>query len=281
MARTQHSQSVESLISTFVERLFHVIEHHIDVRTRILAAELIEGAVPTRTPSERLIVHPTAITPGARALLEAPTAEEPADAAMDATKQTSAAAPPRRERSRPRGGSSRAARGEPAAAVTPTPEQERRDAELGRLRNLLKPTWQDSASDAAGPLPPPTAAAPLTDPLRLLQDEIQGQALGLAQLPSESCTARIAAWAGRVRLYQETTDNRVAAELLLDKLRVLASAMDAGRIEALTGAWRTKDWPSYIQANEAAAQIRQEAPEPPAKSLPDQNGDPDYRDVWS
>lgn len=272
MARTRHSQSVESLISTFVERLFQVIEHHIDVRTRILAAEWIEGAVPTPVPSERLIIRPTAITPGARALLEAPTGEGLADAAT----QTPAA-----ERSRTRRGPSRTRRAEPPASAPPGPEEERRDAEFGRLRNLLKPTWQDSVPTAEAPLPPPAAVAPLTDPLRLLQDEIQSQALGLAQLPSESCTAHIAAWAGRVRQYQETTDNRVAAEFLLDKLRVLASAMDAGRIEALTGSWRTRDWPSYIRANEAAAQIRHKEPEPPAKPLAEQNGDPDYRDVWS
>lgn len=100
-------------------------------------------------------------------------------------------------------------------------------------------------------------------------------------LPAASCTARIASWAGRIRLYEEANGNRVAAEFLLEKLRVLARAMDAGRIEALNSSWRTANWPSYILTNEALADAKPKEPEAAKEALPDPNAGSDYRDVWS
>ena len=76
----------------------------------------------------------------------------------------------------------------------------------------------------------------------------------------------------------------MAAQLVLEKLRALAYAMEAGRIEALTASWRTADWPSYIRKNEQLAEAPS-TPEP--RERPDEstlNGpadESDYSAVWS
>ena len=282
MRRRQHAESVESLIAGFAERLLDVVERSIEARTRILTAEWMEVALAARLGSERVIRAPKA-TPRTRQPPDAVPATRLAEtAAVNATTRSRAAGPGSRKRVRTQVETSRATHGGPAS-TPPSPEQERRDAEFARMRALLKPIGRDDLPgivDAVSARPAGIVIDPPTDPLRLLEGEVRNQAQGLAQLPAASCTARIAAWAGRVRAYEETNGNRVAADLLLDKLRVLARAMDAGRIEALNGSWRTADWPSYIRKNEALAEATPEALNTLAEPLPERSGDPDYRDVW-
>lgn len=284
MTSRRHSESVDSLIRAFVERLGETIEREIEVRTQALATEWLAVAMASPSAPDQVRLRRPTATPGTPATPESPAAETPADTTSNtATARPTAAAPVRRQRSRASVATSSTIRGQAEASALPSPEQERRDADFARLRALLKPTGHDDASGVVGTLPPPAALSPVeppADPLRSLEAEVRNQAHALAQLPQTRCTARIAAWAGRVRSYEETDGNRVAADLLLEKLRVLARAMDAGRIEALNGSWRTRDWPSYIRTNEALAEAPQE-PETIIESRPDRSGEPDYRDIWS
>jgi hypothetical protein len=279
MTRRDRSKSVESLTRAFVDRLLEAVERAIDGRTRALSAEWIDHALA------RAAVSQGAVPPG---LPRPPTATTSSDAstpddtaAIAATKRSQATAVGRTKRLEARVKASRTAAGAPPMASLSSPQEERRHAEFVRLRALLKPTGQDASATAATlPIPAPSVA-PLSDPLRLLEDEVRAQVHALGQLPSSACTAQIAVWAGRVRWYAETHGNRVAADLLLDKIRALARAMDAGRIEALNGSWRISDWPSYIRANEALAEAPQDAQQPLAESLPAPNGEADYGDIWS
>lgn len=294
MRSRQHSKSVESLTAAFVDRLSRAVEHAIDARTRILAAEWMDVALTPTAASQELTVSP-AEAPRTHALSAADEGQSYAEAAtVEATEPPPATAHARPKRVGRRAKTSAAAAGAPhrsigssstvLAPAVPSPEEERRDAEFARLRALLKPTGQEDASRTGETLsaqPRTSAVAPPSDPLRLLEDEVRLQAHGLTQLPPASCTARIAAWAGRVRSYEEATGNRVAADLLLDKLRALARAMDAGRIEALNGSWRTSDWGAYIRTNEGLADARPARPQAPGDSTADRTGEPDYREVWS
>jgi hypothetical protein len=159
--------------------------------------------------------------------------------------------------------------------VSADPRQDRHDAELARLRQVLRPAV---SADVPGFLPataPVLAAAARTDssrdPLRLLEDDIRERLPSLGRLPPAASAARIGAWAGRARLYEEESGNKMAANLLLDKLRVLAHTMEVGRIEALSASWRTKSWPAYIQQNEVLAEARstpEQQPPPPSTTQP-------------
>jgi len=262
MTRRQPSKSVESLTAGFVDRLFAAVERVIHARTRVLTAEWLDVALATHRDSELASVRHSIDTP------RPPVGPKPFDdrrpqgtATTERTNHSRSVAPGRRRRLGDRPKRSRTAAGQPPTSALPSPEEHRRDAEFARLRALLKPTGQENASGAAetvSALAPAIVVAPPPDPLHTLEDEVRAQAHGLAQLPPDCCTARIAAWVGRVRSYEETNGNRVAAELLLDKLRALARAMDAGRIEALHGSWRATDWSSYIRTNETLAQARQQ-----------------------
>jgi len=286
MRTRQRSKSVESLTAAFVDRLSRAVEHAIDARTRILAAEWMDLALVPAAVSPEVRVSPAEMAPRTDTLSAAGGGQGSAETAPARTPNR----PPTTARLR-RNGPGRPAKtagASPTSSVspstTPSPEEQRRDAEFARLRALLKPTGYPEASGAAETLSAPVSAgvvAAPSDPLRLLEDEIRLQAHGLAQLSQASCTARIAAWAGRVRSYEETTGNRVAADLLLDKLRALARAMDAGRIEALIGSWRTSDWGSYIRTNEGLAEARSDRPETSEQSRPDPSGEPDFGEVWS
>jgi hypothetical protein len=163
------------------------------------------------------------------------------------------------------------------------PEQVRRDAELARLRAVLRPTTPDPEPAAPPPAAPPPA--PLrtedrtdrgerNDSLASLEDVIRDQLPALGGLSQARCTARIAAWAGRVRRDQSrpgAEQTRVAALMLLEKLRRLARAMEAGSIEALNASWSTSNWQRYIEANELAAAT----PDAPAAPAPDPVPEPD------
>jgi hypothetical protein len=288
MTRRQVSKTVESLTSAFVERLLDAVERAIDARARTLTTEWVDLAMATHPDSEQLGDRRARGTARAHTLPDGTDGQSLSETVASGATADAAVPPLVRSTRLGRRAKASTAAGKPPAATaappSPDPEQERRDAELARLRALLKPTGQDDASRAADALPARPAAnvvAPPSDPLRLVEDEVRAQAHGLAQLSATSCTARIAAWAGRVRSYEETSGNRVAAQLLLDKLRALARAMDAGRIEALNGSWRTADWPSYIQTNQALAEAPQARSEAPVPSIPEPSGEPDYQDVWS
>ena len=284
MRRRQHSKSVASVTAAFVERLFEAVERTIDARTRIVTAEWMERAVATPADPEDVRIRPRKVRSRQNAL--SPRIDDHgavATATVVATNRSPATPPLRGKRLGTRVKTSSTATGKPVPSTIPSPEADRRDAELARLRSLLKPTADHDTAGAADTLSaraPTLFVAPPSDPIRLLEDEVRAQVHTLGQLPRTSCTARIAAWAGRIRSYQET-GNRVAAELLLDKLRALARAMDAGRVEALNGSWRTSDWSSYIRTNEAMADAREHEPATQAESLPEQSGEPQYRDIWS
>jgi len=285
MRRRQHSRSVESLIEAFAERLFEAVERTIEARAQVLSTEWLDVALPPPVATGRMMLRPPRATSGAPVPAQGVAAETSADGTapqvMNRAMPGAFATP---KRGRTRAATSGTNRGAAPASAALSPEQQLRDAEFARLRALLKPTQPDDASEVRVPLP--ARAAPLVvdapaDPLRVLEGEIRNQAQELAQLPSTSCTARIAAWAGRVRSYEETSGNRVAADLLLDKLRVLARAMDAGRIEALNGSWKTSDWATYIRMNQALAEAPREAVATRAAPAAEPSGEPDYGDIWS
>lgn len=281
MVHRRRSPSIELLVTRFVAHLTQAIEQEIDARSRALAAEYLAAALPAPRLSAKPKVSATeSRTPGEGApqvpssAVAAPAPSRPApDHTSDlpsAPTDSGLAPRARRERS-----PSRARRPRATAHITrdsrpADPGQESRDAELARLRTLLKPTQYEGGS--ADP-PSPSSSAPVVpldaseaEPLRLLETEIRDQVHALAQLGTARCTARIAAWTGRVRGYEEESGNRMAAQLMLEKLRALAYAMEANHIEALTASWRTADWSSYIRKNEELA----EAPPPPSHERPDE-----------
>jgi len=164
------------------------------------------------------------------------------------------------------------------------PEQARRDAELARLRAVLRPTTADPTP--ASPSPVASAPAPSraedrndrgerNDSPASVEDAIRDQLPALGGLSQARCTARIAVWAGRVRLNQSrpgAEQTRVAALMLLEKLRRLARAMDAGSIEALNASWSTRNWERYIEANELAAATPDAEPVAAPEPVPEPDG---------
>jgi hypothetical protein len=118
--------------------------------------------------------------------------------------------------------------------------------------------------------PPPPRAADHNDGLRALEDSIRDQIPALAGLSQPRYTAQIAAWVGRVRLYQNGPHGertRIASRILFEKLRNLAWSMEAGSIEALNSSWSTRTWERYIHDNEliVASPDRPPKPEPEAE----------------
>ena len=157
----------------------------------------------------------------------------------------------------------------PAVAVAPVPtidpDEERRTAELARLRAILRPTAPTPAP-AAAPIPvaPPLRAEVDEDRLQALEDHIRERIPTLSGLSQSRCTAQIAVWVGRVRLYQhefEPERARLASRILLDKLRNLAWSMEAGKIEGLDLSWSTRHWQRYIDENELIVATSDAAPQ--------------------
>jgi hypothetical protein len=259
-------KAVEKLKAAFIEQLTEAMERQIEARARSIAAEWTRLLRAAPAASPRSTVRPGRPGPRKRAdpaqssPLGSPT-EAPGDAPIMPASSEAPPAPRRRARQRVPARAGGAPREAPPPPP-PDPEREARDAELARLRMLLKPTAPEDL-----PAVPPAAVHASMEPIdsppdamRALEDEVREQVNALAKMPSSSCTARIAAWVGRVRLYEETTGNRIAAQLLIDKLRALAHAMEAGHIEALRTSWRAPDWPAYIRKNEALAAAPPAAP---------------------
>ena len=143
-------------------------------------------------------------------------------------------------------------------------EDERRTAELARLRSILRPTVPEPpAPSAIAPPPPP---APEEDgSLQALEDHIRDQLPSLPALSQSRYTAQIAAWVGRVRLIQSGPDGertRIASRIMFEKLRNLAWSMEAGSIEGLNLSWSTRNWERYIQDNELIAVTPDALPPP-------------------
>jgi len=168
-------------------------------------------------------------------------------------------------------------------AQSPDPVYAQRTAELNRLRSILRPVDDRPSTDG----PPAEAPAPhrveTTDGMKSLEEEVRDGIAFLSVLSPARCEAQIAVWSGRARLYQEEQADgrtRIAAGLLLEKLRGLARAMDAGFIEALNPSFSTSDWGQYVSAKEKAAAAE------PVASVPTSDGDDgaavggEFGDVW-
>jgi len=254
MGHKQHSKSVQLLVARFSARLSRSVEREIEARCRVLAAEQLAAAFARPKVSAKSAASATQAgrpEPGAWDAFSTPGPGDSRAPGSEGAAETGSA---------PRARRGRKPRAVPARPPLPAvdPEQAARDAELARLRALLKPARDDSpasepslATSSASPaLPSPSQE----ETLHALESEIRGQVHSLGELGTARCTARIAAWTGRVRAYEEETGNRMAAQLMLDKLRALAHAMEAGHIEALTASWRTADWSAYVRKNEELAE---------------------------
>lgn len=147
----------------------------------------------------------------------------------------------------------------------PDPEQRKRDAEMARIRALLRPTSEDLPVVPPEPAPPPAAISvpqPATpgEFLRALEKEIQDAVPSLAGLGPERAGARIAAWTGQVRQLRDGLPAELAAlmrpaiRIFLEHLTELRTALDATFVDALEPKWHPPDWGIYIEANRARAE---------------------------
>jgi hypothetical protein len=280
MPPSRRSEAVESLVAAFVDQITDAVGRQIDARAREIADDWLRSVVRQR-PADRVVAA------AARSRLPQPAAEPPEAPVARALPPALATAARARPTVRVR--ATVQVREKPPAPP-PDPEQERRDAELARLRSILKPAHEDVApAAAASPAPPPLPPAPVvraespTDALKQLEDQIRAQVEALADLSAARCTARIAAWAGRVRALESAAPvgrTRVAAQLMLEKLRGLARAMEAGPIDALHPSWRTSNWQSYIAINEATADAPDRRPPAPPEPAPASDAGEGYGDVW-
>ena len=262
--------AIDDLVEALVRRLAEVFETEVAARSRVLAEEWLRAAArETREAKPKVASLPsrTLATSRARAVRRPvrPRVVKPAARSRQFLARLE----------RPK-----------ATASSPQvdPEHVRRDAELARLRAVLRPT---------APAPTPASPSPMASPpvplraedrngrserngsLASLEDAIRDQLPVLGGLSQVRCTARIAAWAGRVRLEQSrpgAEQTRVAALMLLEKLRRLARAMDAGSIEALNASWSTRNWERYIEANELTAATPDADPIPAPDPVPEPDG---------
>jgi hypothetical protein len=304
MAPRKHLRPIERLIAAFTARLTEAMGRAIDARARTLAAEWAKSipiapqvALPwlsragRRGPSEPAGLEESSTAVATEIASEASEAL-PVGQTIFGMSPVPVSSPPPARRGRPRRERTSAIAGTGAGATSAPVdlEQQARHAELAHLRAVLKPTAQEApaatAVDSASVASTLALDSP-ADPMRALEDEVREQMPGLAQLSPAGCTAQLAAWAGRVRAYEEGSGNRIAARLLLDKLRALAHAMEAGRVEALSPTWRTSDWPAYVERNQALAgappPARPPAPSPSPSPSPPAAGANDADDplgVW-
>ena len=267
--------SIEQLLKPLAARFVAAIEEQIAVQTRALVAEWLKRG-GARAPKEKTLERkPRQGRPAARAAtIEARKVASPTLTSVIKKKAS--------RRPRPR-----------IEAQAPDPVYAERTAELNRLRSILRPTvlpnvlpTVDSPAAVAGPAAeaPSPQRSETTDPMKSLEEDVRDAIAFLSLLPPARCEAQIAAWAGRARLYQEDQNDgrtRIAAGLLLEKLRGLARAMGAGFIEALNPTFSTNDWRQYIKAKEKAAAAEPGTAAPSASEdseAPAAGGD--YGDIW-
>jgi hypothetical protein len=251
MPERRRSREIEELIQAFTRRLTEAVEAATAARARVLSEQFMRAAAaPQRRPE-----------PKVKAAQDLPA---PTEAHEFAHVEVS----PQVEPSPPRAAPVRPKRQRPAlvsdAKVPPAidPEEERRAAELARLRAILRPTAAVPPIVAVMASPPPQPSEE-DDSLQALENHIRDQIPALAGLSQTRYTARIAVWVGRVRLHQSGPDGertRIASRMLFEKLRNLAWSMEAGTIEALNTTWSTRNWERYIQENEVLASTPDAAP---------------------
>ena len=241
------SKQIARLTNQLIARLETAIEAQISHRAQSLAEDSLRKSA--RRGQRRI------------AAVSASLAEPPAPAPSELGPEPSVTRPrqPRPSRRRP------AATVAVAPALTIDPDEQRRTAELARLRAILRPT-APAPAPAATPLPvvPPPRREIDEDRLQALEDHIRERIPTLSGLSQSRCTAQIAAWVGRVRLYQhefEPERARLASRILLDKLRNLAWSMEAGKIEGLDLSWSTRHWQRYIDENELIVSTSDAAPQ--------------------
>jgi hypothetical protein len=250
MPARRRSREIEELVQGFIRRLAEALESATSARALVLSEEYMRAAATSARRPE----------PNVQAVPERPSptlAQEPDVAAPSREVQPR---PPRAERVRPKR-QPPAPAAEAKAAPAIDLEEQRRTAELARLRAILRPIAPVPAA------PPVIASVPRAaeekDGLQALEDLIRDQVAALARLSQSRYTARIAAWVGSVRLHQSGPDGertRIASRMLFEKLRTLAWSMEAGPIEALNTAWSTRNWERYIHENEVLAATPDAAP---------------------
>jgi hypothetical protein len=265
MSERPRSREIEQLVEEFTQRLSEAIASATAERARVLSEDFLRAAAAAqRTPEPTVRAVPNLPSPNQG--LEPDVVESPPEVQL--ALPVAARVRPQRRR--------RVLVSEAKVPPPVDPEEERRAAELARLRAILRPT---APVTAAPPVmaPPTPRAAEENDSLKALEDSIRDQIPSLASLSESRYTAQIAAWVGRVRLIQDGPDaerTRIASRMLFEKLRSLAWSMEAGAIEALNTSWSTRHWERYIQDNEMIAAT----PDKPSPPEPDPD---DGADIWS
>jgi hypothetical protein len=250
MPERRTSREIESLVEALIKRLTEAVEAATSARSRVLTDGYLRAA--------------EAEAPGALPVHASPTAEP----SPDVSPRPLRARPARPKRPRP------AKVAEPKAPPAVDADEERRTAELARMRSILRPA-------VPTPPTPPVIAPPLLAPeqhgsLQALEVQIRDRLLLLPGLSESRYTAQIAAWVGQVRLIQSGPDGertRIASRIMFDKLRNLVWSMEAGPIEGLNLSWSMRNWQRYIEENETIA-AAPDAPQPPTPE-PDAEAD-----VW-
>ncbi len=149
------------------------------------------------------------------------------------------------------------------------PRQIERDAELARLRRLLKPAAVDVPPPATAPISaaPARLAEPQRPPtpgesLHALEQEIMDTVPFLGSFGSERCGAQIAVWAGLARELRDRLTPEVSAtmrpafRIFFEHLTQLRSQMETHVVDALELTWMPPDWHSYIEVNRAHVEGR-------------------------
>jgi hypothetical protein len=233
---------MDQLVDDFVAELSAVVERHVEIRAKELVDEALaripsDAWAPSRAKLNAALagVGVSAIAPPGTggAAAESPSARQPARRARRRPERQPAPPPP-----------------------PPDPEQVRRDAELARLRSLLRPQHEETPEAVAAGAAP--QAAKPADELKAIEEEIMGAAQFLGELGPDRCAAQIAIWAGRARALQQKLPPEAAAHrhaafrIFFGRLTRLRAEMEAGIVDALNPAWSTIDWDTYVAMNQAA-----------------------------
>jgi hypothetical protein len=225
------------LVAAFTVKMANIVEQAISARVRKLMADWLTGPVPASHVAD----------------VDAPLLKGP-DLVPGEPR-------PRRHvlRRRP----------SPPQPTPRDPEEIKRDAELARLRTLLRPAVADVPPSTI--VPTPATAAPLAKPqghqtpgefLRALEQEIMNAVPFLADFGPERCGAQIAVWAGLARELRDRLTPEVAAtmrpafRIFFEHLTQLRDHMETLVVDALEPTWTPPDWHSYVEVNRARVEGR-------------------------
>jgi hypothetical protein len=234
---------MDQLVEEFIAELSAVVERHVEIRAKELVEETLARVPADAWTRSRAKLNAALAGVGVGAV-GAPAARSNEDASPSPSSERQ---PARRARRRPE-------RPAPAPPPPPDPEQVRRDAELARLRTLLRPPHEEAPVAAVAA---PQTAKP-ADELKAIEEEIMGAAQFLGELGPDRCAAQIAVWAGRARALQQKLPPEAAAHrhaafrIFFGRLTRLRAEMEAGIVDALNPAWSTVDWDTYVAMNQAA-----------------------------